>query len=31
MKQNQRSELKHIEVLKYFTDWNNIPKSKTIQ
>ena len=31
MKPNLKSGLKHIEVPKDFTDWNNILKSKTIQ
>ena len=31
MKPRLNSGLKHIEVLKNFIDWNNIPKFKTIQ
>ena len=30
MKPNVKSELKHIEVLQDFTDWNGIPISKSI-
>ena len=30
MESNLKSRLTHIDVIRYFTDWNKIPKSKAI-